>query len=171
MFDSFDQLWSLYDGVVYDKLPFSPSQLQIVTVFVWIGVVLAFFISFYNNYYLGGFVERLCREGAETEESALTLAEAGYAEKKLLQSSLRDGSVLRRTVQVAKEAGDGGAERYFVPREAQATAQKRYRVRGNGPIALIVGILATSVIAYLFLIFGPWIMQSFDQLLSSFSAF
>lgn len=199
MFDFFTELWSLYDGETYQVLSFTPDTLRTVFIFLWLGAVIAFIFSYYSNNYLGKFVQKLISVGAKSPESAKTLAELSLANASPLAYSLREESVLRRTVKCVKaaervrlsEQGDNcdnmsnvaevpnisskkkAKERiddlaFYIPEAEQSAAQRRYRVKGNGILALIVSIAASTVILFLLLVFGPWLMQIVDSALSAF---
>ena len=174
MYDFFYELTHLYDNVEYQSFNFSPNTLRIIILFGWIGMILALIGSFYSNFYLGSFVKRLIDAGADSPENAKTLYEIGIENKPLLERSLREGSVLRKTVCVANIDNNGinmsdvnsAAEKYYIPAEAQDMAKRRFKVKGNGVVSLIISIIAISIILLLLLIFGPWILGIADGLLS-----
>ncbi len=87
-----------YDHLDYEVLSFGQETFRIVLLFMWFGAIFAFCAMYYNNHYLGGFVQRLILSGATSKENAKTLSELGCADKLLLKYSLREGSVLRKCV-------------------------------------------------------------------------
>ncbi len=96
--NAFDYAIHFYDGVEYEKLTFGNDAFRIVLLFMWFGAIFAFIAMYYNNHYLGGFVEKLILSGATVKENAKTLEELGYSKKPFLKFSLRTGSVLRKCV-------------------------------------------------------------------------
>lgn len=174
MSEFFYELLHLYDYQEYQSFNFSPNTLRVVCIFAWIGIIIALIGSFYSNYYLGSFVKKLIESGADSSENAKSLSELGIENRPLLARSLREGSVLRKTVLVAevdKNAIDlsdknSMAEKYYIPTEAQPTAEKRFRVRGNGVVSLILSIFLITLILLLLLIFGPWLLGIADGLLA-----
>ena len=95
---AFSEMIHTYDRADYSVLTFGNDTFRLVLLFMWIGAVFAFCSSYYNNHYLGGFVEKLILSGAVERKNAKTLAQLGYGEKKLIRYSLRRGSVLRKCV-------------------------------------------------------------------------
>ncbi len=95
---AFNEAIHAYDRGGYSVLTFGNDTFRVVLFFLWIGAIFAFCSSYYNNHYLGGFVEKLILSGATEWESAKTLDELGYGKKKMLRRSLRRGSVLRKCV-------------------------------------------------------------------------
>ncbi len=95
---AFDEALHFYDRGGYDVLPFGNDTFRIIILFIWIGSVFAMFSSYYNNRYLGGFVEKLILSGADEKQKAKTLSELGLSKKRMLKYSLREGSVLRKCV-------------------------------------------------------------------------
>ncbi len=96
--EAFDYAIHFYDGVEYEKLTFGNDTFRIVLLFMWIGAIFAFCAMYYNNHYLGDFVQKLILSGAVDKSHALTLSELGLEKKLLLKYSLRSGSVLRKCV-------------------------------------------------------------------------
>lgn len=173
MYEFFYELLHLYDYTEYQSFSFSPNTLRIVFIFAWIGMICAIIGSFYSNFYLGSFVKKLIDAGADSPENARSLYDLGIENKAMLERSLREGSVLRKTVCVAEIDTNGinmadknsTAQKYYIPQESQERATKRFNVKGNGIISLIISILALTVILILLLIFGPWILGIADGLL------
>lgn len=208
MSEFFSEIYHIYDDTIYQTLNFDPDTLRLVIIFVWIGAVIAFVGSFYANHYLGGFVQRLIGSGANSPESAKTLAQLGINKLSLLAFSLREGSVLRRTVmsknvldsenapnisqnltdmetndndsgnkaekaentrKAKKQKEDIASLAFYIPSERQEYAQNRYRRKGNGVLALTLSIAVITLVCFLLAVFGPWLMQILDELLTNFS--
>ena len=174
MSEFFYELLHLYDYQDYQSFSFSPNTLRMVCFFAWIGIIFALIGSFYSNFYLGSFVKKLIEAGADSSENAKSLTELGIEHSPMLTRSLREGSVLRRTVLVAEfdnnaiDLSDKNsmAEKYYIPKENQNMAEKRFRVRGNGIISLILSIILITIILLLLLIYGPWLLGIADGLLA-----
>lgn len=174
MYEFFYELTHLYDNAEYQSFNFSPNTLRIVFIFAWIGMICALIGSFYSNYCLGTFVQKLIHQGADSPENAKTLYELGIENRPLLVRSLREGSVLRKTVQVTEidtnainmSDKNSAAQRYYIPAEKQELAKKRYKVKGNGITSLILSIIVITLILMVLLIFGPWILGIADGLLA-----
>ena len=145
-----------------------------VCFFAWIGIIFALIGSVYSNFYLGSFVKTLIEAGADSSENAKSLTELGIEHSPMLTRSLREGSVLRRTVLLAEfdnnaiDLSDKNsmAEKDYIPKENQDMAEKRFRVRGNGIISLILSIILITIILLLLLIYGPWLLGIADGLLA-----
>lgn len=167
-----------YDNGEFDALNFNMGTFRLILLFIWIGAVFAQLSMYYNNHYLGGFVQKLIQSGAKTREEAKTLSELGLEDKYMLKYSLRAGSVLRKVVMATDKEGkdengkstsvDGLA--FYIPEELEAKAQKRYRLKGNGLGALITSIIVTGIIMFLALIYSPLLLQFLDGLAVSYGA-
>ena len=70
---TFDEAIHAYDRAEYRVLTFGNDTFRTVLLFMWIGAVFAFIASYYNNHYLGGFVEKLILSGATSKKNAKTL--------------------------------------------------------------------------------------------------
>ena len=118
-------------------------------------------------------MKKLVDSGADSEESARSLSELGVERKWMLARSLREGSVLRRMVKVAVPSevdlsvADSTRERYYIPTEDQTTAQKRFRVKGNGVGSLLICIAGLTLALLLFLVYGPWLFGILDSFIAS----
>ncbi len=181
MADFFYNLFHLYDAEEYQALSFTPNTLRIVFLFIWIGIIAAMIGSFYSNYYLGTFVKKLIDAGASNTESAKTLDELGLSGHFMLKFSLREGSVLRKTVLVAnsdnntddmtknvKNKENINELQFYIPEEAQPKAQNRFRVKGNTIGSLIFSIVIITLILILLLIFGPWLLHFVDNAIAMY---
>lgn len=175
MSEFFYNLLHLYDSETYQTFTFTPNTLRIIFIFAWIGIIMALIGSFYSNYYLGSFVDKLIGAGASSPESAKSLSELGIENRPMLARSLREGSVLRKTIQVAEfdktniSIGDRAsmAEKYYIPEDKQVTAQKRFRTKGNGVISLVISVIVITAVLLLALIFGPWLFGIADGMLAA----
>ncbi len=167
------EILNLYEYDSYITFTFSPNTLRIIFIFVWIGIILAMLGSFYSNYYLGSFILKLTEAGADCAENAKTLEELGAGRSFMLTRSLREGSVLRKTVLTAPAAEvdlsnkQSSMCRYYIPKEKQETAKKRFRVRGNGVVSLLIWIGVITVVLLLLLVYGPWLFGIIDSFLAS----
>ena len=179
----------LYDNDSYEALAFTPNSMRVMISFIWIGVVIAFIGSYYSNNYLGKFVQKLISSGANSPENALTLEQIGSHKNPIIAFSLREGSVLRKTVLVAQnEKAEESEEEiesekskkikksekenvrtlsFYIPEDKQDKAKNRYRTKGNGIISLIISIAFSFIILMLLLIFGPWLLGFVDGILNS----
>lgn len=161
-----------YDNGEFDALDFNMGTFRLVLLFIWIGAVFALLAMYYNNHYLGGFVQKLIESGATSKQEAKTLAELGLEDKFMLKYSLRAGSVLRKVVYATDKSGaDANGEStsveglsFYIPDEQKEKAQKRYRKKGNGLGALIASILITGIVMFLALIYSPLLLQFLDGL-------
>ena len=175
MSNFFYELLHLYDSEQYQSFNFTPNTLRIIFLFAWIGIIIALIGSFYSNYYLGSFVKKLILRGADSEETALSLYELGIENQPMLTRSLREGSVLRKTVKAVspdKARSDisdvsSMAAKYYIEADMHTYAQKRFKVEGNGIISLIISIIAITIVLLILLIFGPWILGIADGLLAA----
>jgi hypothetical protein len=172
MKDFFYELFHLYDYETYETFSFTQNTLRMVFLFAWAGIILALIGSFYSNHYLGGFVKKLIDAGADSPENAKTLHELDIKLKWPLSHSLREGSVLRKSVKAVKTSGDDPEKKqaemsYYIPEDAQITAQKRFRTTGNGVGSLVICIVGSTVALLLLLIYGPWLFGLVDSLIAS----
>ena len=175
MSEFFYNLLHLYDSETYQTFEFTPNTLRIIFIFAWIGIIMALVGSFYSNFYLGSFVNKLVDKNADSPENAKSLADLGIENKPMLSRSLREGSVLRKTVQVAEfdsskaDIGDKNstAEKYYIPKDKQIMAQKRFRTKGNGVMSLVISVIVITAVLMLALIFGPWLFGIADGMLAA----
>lgn len=129
---------------------------------VCIGIALAALFAFYQRAVPGGFVRALLAAGANSEETAKTRAEAGFAKTPFLSRELRDGSFLRRVVRVAE--GDG-EPRYYIDETDRIRAEVRYDGRGSGLVSLLLTLVLTAALSLLLIRLTPAILSLADKLM------
>lgn len=93
-------------GGQYENLVFYNRimTLKIVVIAMWAGFIIAIAVGFYIKDYLGRCVRRLIKNGATSEDKAMTLRELGYTKFFPLACHLKDGKSLRRFVSIANES-------------------------------------------------------------------
>lgn len=158
----------------------SGMTLELVVWSLFIGVLIASGMSFYNKWILGSFVRKLLEEKAETPDSGKTLEEAGFAKNPLVRRALRTNLALRRVVCFTLEgeaAPDGGEltltpenvgrARFFVPAEKNFRADMLYNQKRNDILLILLALLAFFAAAFLSLSIIPDLTAMLSALVSS----
>ncbi len=95
-----NDIFSLDLGV-YDNLNISPSSLsnlRATIIALFVGVILASFLSIFNRRVHGDFVRSLVGENCSSRETAQTLSELGYIRNSAVRSAIRGGNTYRGVV-------------------------------------------------------------------------
>jgi hypothetical protein len=121
-FKIINDIFSLDLGV-YDNLDISPamlSNLRATIIGLFIGVVLASFLSIFNRRVHGEFVRSLIGENCGSREKAQTLSALGYIRNSAVRAAIRGGNTYRGVVRCVE------AEDFFA-----AVEQKRRQYYEN----------------------------------------
>lgn len=100
----------------YDYQNISPSNgtlfsLQGIILAILLGVIVAAALSIFQKRTLGELVRALSRNGCNTPEKAMTLAELGLLRASAVKANLRRGSSLRRVVRCVEQESYEAAQR------------------------------------------------------------
>ena len=160
---------------------YSGMTLELVVWSLFIGVLIASGMSFYNKWILGSFVRRLLDDRAETPGSGKTLEEAGFGKNFLVRRALRTNLTLRRVVHFSVEdapvdADTGellltkeniGEAKFFVPAEKNFRADMMYNQKRNDILLILLSLLAFFVAAFLSLSIIPDLVALLSAFVSS----
>lgn len=165
---------------------------------VWgavIGVAVGAAISVFHRRSLGTFVRAIKRAGAETPETAQTLAQLGLQKSPLLRAALRAGKPMRRYAcavgeetlpegtpaegramsgvrralslpEAERTITDTRTARFYIPREEMYTAEIRYNMKGTHIPALIVAIVILVVLGFFAEAMIPELLTMTDNFLT-----
>ncbi len=117
---------------------------------IFVGVLIAIAVFFLIGGRYSEFVRKLLDAHAESEESAKALSDLGIKKKSSLLRALKDGSSLRKSVMVTKDAG--GEARYYIPPENADRAASLFVKKKSSLGMIILG--AILLVAVLFVIFN-----------------
>lgn len=130
---------------------------------IFAGCVLAITSVTVDKFYCLRFVKALTKQGAVTEESAVTLEQLILSGKWYLRYALKPGKHLGKMV--SKVDGERGV-RYYLPEEKRIAAELRYE-NGEHPIRVlilcIVGLLAAVIFVQTFL---PELLTMLDNMIT-----
>lgn len=157
----------------------SGMTLELVVWSLFIGVVIASGVSFYNKWILGSFVRRLLAEKAETPGSGKTLEEAGFSKNPIIRRALRRNLALRRVVsfdlgeadcsdEVRLTADNIAKAKFFVPADRNFRADMMYNQKRNDILLILLALLAFFAAAFLSLSIIPDLTAMLSALVSSF---
>lgn len=162
------------DGLIENIFNFSGLNLIIWS--LYIGILLATVFSYYQKRIVGGFVRHLMKNGANTPDNALTLAQLGYSKHPAIRRELSKPGPLRKMVWevddnyrmgengvlycAREKALDLNLGRFYIPEEKRIEAELRYEGKGNDLFAVIISVAVFFVIAVLACIWLPTILES-----------
>lgn len=190
--DTIDRKFFTPNFGTYEKLTFfnNPTMFKTIVIGIYIGLIVASLITFYNRRVLGGFIRKLDSEGALSPENAKTLAELGYDKNRFIRLSLRHGYSLRRVVSYAFKKTDDGSEtngenlinaatlgqkidlsgdRFYLPEEKRDVTVSRFRTKGSGPLSVILITVLGLVAVVLIFKIAPVIVKLLDSALKGLS--
>ena len=164
---------------------YSGMSLELVVWSLFIGVLIASGMSFYNKWILGSFVRRLLADKAETPGSGKTLEEAGFGKNFLVKRALRSNLTLRRVVafslavgaptKIDTETGEPlltveniDSARFFVPAEKNFRADMMYNQKRNDIFLILLSLLAFFIAAFLSLTIIPDLVGMFSAMIAAF---
>lgn len=190
--DTIDRKFFTPNFGTYEKLTFfnDPTMFKIIVIGIYIGLIVASLFAFYNRRVLGGFIRKLDSEGALSPENAKTLAELGYDKNPFIKLSLKHGYSLRRVVSYSFKDTDGGSEAkgeslinaatlkqkidlsedsFYLPEEKRDVTVSRFRLKGSGPLSVIlIAVLGLIAVVLIFKI-APVIVNLLDSALQGLS--
>ena len=180
----------------YNHLEFYNRIMTLKTVIIglYVGFLGGILLGFYHKVYLGGFVRKLIKKAAFSEDSALTLREAGVKNTFFLRRALIKKGTLRRICEASNEAdatvetGRSKAARivrrflsfedipkvtydfdkikFYIPEEKKYAAEIRFDKKGSNPALFIVMALALTVVAFVVYMEIPELLTMLDNFLS-----
>lgn len=149
---------------------FNLSGLNLVIWSVYIGFMIASVMYYYQKKVVGGFVRRVMEKGANSPDTAMTLAELGYQNHPAIRRELKKPGPLRKMVWEAEDnylQGENGLlysarekaldlnlGRFYVSEEKRIEAELRYDNKGTDLFTLIIAaaiFFALAVVACIWL--------------------
>ncbi|MCQ2430959.1 MAG: hypothetical protein MJ192_11595 [Clostridia bacterium] len=165
---------------------------------LFIGLIIAACVAFYDKNRLGAFVRKLVKEECLSTEKAKTLNELGFLKNPGVRNSLKRGKVLGNTVHcVEKEQYQAEVEaarqayiektgsedgfgmpdykmdlntaHFYIPDEEHYAAEVRFEEKGSGWRALVLVIVLAVVGAALVCYLLPDMIQLLDNMIDILS--
>lgn len=159
------------------------------------GLAIGLLCSFFHRRAIGALVRKLVAAGANTPDTAITLAEAGRGKDPLLRYLLRTGTPLRRVILCANEdefvrrapsdsrgarfarklfsreaeekvTTDFGRARFYLPEELRIAAEVRYDDEGTSVPSLLVSLVLIAAVAAAALYLLPELLTMLDNFLT-----
>ncbi|MEA4832237.1 hypothetical protein SDC9_99757 [bioreactor metagenome] len=143
---------------------FSEVDFSVYLYAVFAGVVIAALYAYYNKRILGKFVRKLLDDGCDRVSKAKTLDELGFKKSGLIKFVLRPNSSLSNVVISAdmntgdsaqprkygelKPARNFATERFYIPSDFQAKAERTYDSQGT----TILSVVLTAIVFYIVLV-------------------
>lgn len=152
-------------------------------IFAWsifIGVVIATIAMFCHKYFLGGFVTKLAKSGAESPETAKSLAELSYNNNIMVKLAIADGKPLRKVLgfclgdevvedpfaplprkkwgRIGKKElthKDLSAVKFYLLPDKKYQATTRFDTKGSSPLSLLISLVLITVLFFLLKDFLP----------------
>lgn len=160
----------------------TPDSTEVILWSAFIGVILATIAMFCHKYFLGTFVSKLVKEGADSPESAKSLEELSFKHNFVIKSAISDGKPLRKMLGYRlgeetfedpfaplprKKKGKHGFSRkdlseakfYLLP-EKKHQATTRFDAKGSGPVTLIVCLVLIVAAFFLFKDIIPGLLEA-----------
>lgn len=199
-----EELWDYFEGKYfsvdlgrYENINLGSGSLvtlQRVVLGIFIGVIIAAFVAYYDKQKLGKFVRELVREQCLWPEKAMTLHDLGFGGNAGVRASLRSKDKLGRVVHcVEKEAyeaevaaareayvAEHGSDKdffmppyrinfdtdhFYIPDEEHYRAEVRFEGNGSGWRALLLVVVVSVVMAALVCFLLPDMLQLVDNLI------
>ena len=189
-FDTIDRNFFTPNFDTYEHMRFfnDPTAFKILVIGLYIGIVIASLVMYYNKHVLGGFIRRVDELGALSPETARTLEELGYSKNPFIKLSLKTGYSLRRVISYvpsgegseraggnlanaayAKEKLELLSDRFYIPQEKRDVTVGRFRVKGSGWLTVllfaVVGIVAVVLVFKL----APFAVGLLESMIAGFS--
>lgn len=156
------------------------------------GLLIGMLLSYFARRDAAALIEVLSRQGIDTPEKAITLAEAGLEKNIPLKLALRTGKPLRRLLGCANEdtfpvkkngpirrfftseaevvQTDLKTARFYLSEEMKYRAQTRYDTKGISPLHLLISAALLIATAAIVLYAAPKLVDLLDAFLSSLEA-
>lgn len=172
--------------------------LRSVVLGLFIGLIIAAIIAYYDKNRLGAFVRKIVKEECLSTDRAKTLAELGFQKNMGVRTSLKRGTVLGHVVHcVEKEQYEAEVEaartawtektgsedgfampdfrmdvdtaHFYIPDEEHYAAEVRFEEKGSGWRALLLVIIMAVVGAALVCYLLPDMIQLLDNMIGILS--
>lgn len=155
---------------------FNLSGLNLIIWSMYAGIILATLYSYYQKRIIGGFVQHMMKNGANSIDNAKTLEELGYHHHAAIRRELTKPAPLRKMVWEVddnhREGEDGvifcarekaldlNLGRFYIPEEKRIEAELRYATHDNDLFAVIISIVVFFVLSVLACAFLPTLMEN-----------
>lgn len=155
---------------------FNLSGLNLIIWAMYIGILLATALAYYQKRIVGGFVRTVLSKGARTPDTAMTLTELGYQNHPFIRRELSKSGPLRKMIwevednyrmgendvlySAREKALDLNIGRFYLPEEKRIEAELRYEGKGSDVFTLIMTVAVFFVVAVLACIWLPVILES-----------
>ena len=158
------------------------STLELIAVSVFIAATASTVFTYINKNIIGKIVRALIAAGADSPESALTLAELGLKKNPFIRLALKGKNGLRKLVNEADDRivnlPDGSSyyerdskldlsnARFYIREENRIRAELRYSTKGSDIFMLIISIIVYFGLAWLIIILVPMIFDLFSRVVN-----
>ena len=131
------------------------------------GVLIAAFLIFLNKQTLGKFVKKLFDERAESEATAKSLSDLGFAKNRIVKLALKPGSTLRKVVRATEEK-EGEPARYYIPEETSYRAEVTYNPDGSSVMTLVIAVIVFLAAGVILMTVIPDLIQMAGNAIEAF---
>lgn len=155
---------------------------------IFIGVILATVAMFCHKYFLGSFIEKMVKAGAESPETAKSLEELSCKNNFMVKLAISDGKPLRKVLGFCVDGETvedpftplprrkwgklgkkdltrkdlSGVKFYILPdKKHQATT--RFDTKGSSPVSLIISLVLITVLFFLLKDFLPDLIKLLEE--------
>ena len=114
-----------------------------------IGIIIAFVISLFTKGIYGKFVDALVKHGADSSDTAKTLAEINIKGNPLIYRALSHRTTLSSVVTCSNGDAEVSERRYFIAPQYIVKAQAIYGRDKLSPVSIIVALVIFAAILLL----------------------
>lgn len=130
----------------------------------YIGIVLAAFVMWYNQKFIGGVARKLLKREILSEEKAITVKEGGFKGFFVKRALRNEYSALRKVVYCTVDKPklkkkDLETARFYIPEELKYRADVKFHGRNTSIVIIIAGSIAMFIMAVLCLEYIPDLVE------------
>lgn len=148
------------------------SSVETIIWSLFIGIIAASALTFYNKQILGGFVRKLVANNASSPETAQTLSDTGYSKNVFVRYALREKSTFRKVVKAAEVTSNTKPDlanmHFYVPKELEERVDLQYNGGGTTVLSFLLSVLVFFAVAILSLVLVPILTDFVSTLFESF---
>ena len=174
------------DTSALEHISFDGVSLPLMFVGLFLGVLIASASAIYNKRTLGDALRYIIKSGANSPETAKTLAELGYEKNTFVRGGLKYGTALRKYVRCVEDdeimaklvpdkkgfypkiTTDLKRAHFYVPEEKRIAAELRYEKAGTSWFTFFAILVGGTVLLVLFIKIFPDILQFVDNFVGGF---
>lgn len=172
--DFFKAMWDNITDIAGETVTLGTNTVTTLNIIVWalfIGFIIAIFATLYNKFVIGRLVHALIEKGANTEDTALSISEAG-CNNAFVRFALRRGTSLRRVVYMVGDTELHDAKydvsaALYIPEEKRHRAEVTYGKSDITPGGVILAVVACAVLAITALILIPDLIKLLANFIDS----